>query len=895
MRRVFFLVLLLAAAHALAAAPSEVPTGKLPTEVVPEHYRLAFTIDPRQPHFQGNGEIRVQTKKATDRIWLHAQGLDLRSTRATDTKGKVLPVRAISHEKEGLLELRFESRIPAQTITLGFSWEAPFNQQLEGLYKVSLGEDAYAVTQMEPISARHAFPSFDEPRFKTPYDLSLTVPVADVALANTRAVKETRSDDGKWKTVHFATTLPLPTYLIAMAVGPWEVVDAPAIPANSVRSKPLPLRGIAPRGGGKKLAWALETAPEQVRFFEEYTQQPYPFDKLDLLGAPDFSAGAMENAGLIIYRDAYLLTDADSPSDRFRGVYNINAHEIAHQWYGDLVTVPWWDDIWLNEAYATWAQAKVSLALKPEYHTDLSALEGRARAMNTDSLLSTRKVRQPILGHGDIQTAFDGITYQKGAAVLAMFERWVGEERFRQGMRDYLAKRAFGSGSSDDLIATLSAASGQGEVFAKAMRSFLDQPGVPLVSSKLSCSKGIATLDLSQQRYLPFGVMTRDSAIWDAPVCVRFGHGADSSSQCFLLDKREAKFEVEGSCPDWYMPNADARGYYRFEMDKADLAKLGSVISRLPPVEQMIYADALSAAFRRGTLPPGNVLEAMPVLARSEMPQVATALLNDFEWIREHIADTQVRKPLDEWAARMFMPRMEKLGWRRQKGESESATNMRSRLAELLASTMRYAPARAPLNEQGRAALGLNGEKGVDLSRADPDLLELALKVAVQDGGEEGYTAALKAFEAERDTAKRYALLGALGSTLDARLAAQARDYGLSKAVQIGEMRYLYWAQMDEPENRAASWDWLTSNYESYRQRLSPFAQAGLPKSFSAGACSIADADRISAFMTPRIDKLIGGERGLAQTLESIRQCAALRDHIDRSAFAEWAAARGSK
>jgi alanyl aminopeptidase len=779
-------------------------------------------------------------------------------------------------------------------ITLRFNWDAEFNKQLEGLYKVKVGEDAYAVTQMEPVSARHAFPGFDEPRFKTPYDISLTVPVEDVALANTRVVKETPSKDGKWKTLQFATTLPLPTYLIAMAVGPWEVVEAPAIPPNAVRSTPLPLRGIAPRGGGKKLAWALQTAPEQVRFFEEYTQQAYPFDKLDLLGAPDFSAGAMENAGLIIYRDAYLLADADSPADKFRGVYNINAHEIAHQWYGDLVTVPWWDDIWLNEAYATWAQAKASLAMKPEYHTDLSALEGRVWAMKSDSLLSTRKVRQPINGEGDIQTAFDGITYQKGAAVLAMFERWVGEERFRAGMRDYLAKRKFGSGSSDDLIATLSAASGKGEHFAKAMRSFLDQPGVPLVQTTLSCRSGKARLDLHQQRYLPYGVMAGESSTWDVPVCVRFGRGKTMDSQCFLLDKAEASFDVEGSCPDWYLPNADARGYYRFEMDKPDLARLAAAVSSLAPVEQMTYADALSSAFHRGTLPPGTLLEAVPLLAGSELPQVATALLGDLEWIRENLTDAGVRGQLDAWIAQIYMPRLEQLGWRRQKGEAESVTNLRTRLAELLAMTMRWAPARAPLATQGRQALGLGKEKGVDLSRADPDLLDLALKIAVQEGGETAYAAALTAFEAERDTARRYALLGALGSTRDTVLAARARDYGLGKAVQIGEMRYLYSSQMDEPENRQASWNWLTRNFDAYRQRLSPFAQSGLPKSFSTGACSNEDAERVSAFIAPRVDSLIGGDRGLAQTLESIRQCAALRKHIDHSAFAEWVAARGS-
>ena len=330
---------------------------------------------------------------------------------------------------------------------------------------------------MEPISARYAFPGFDEPRFKTPFDITLTVPMDEVAVANTRQVDEKKSADGKWKTLTFATTKPLPTYLVAFAVGPWDVVDAPPIPPNSVRKNPVPLRGIAPRGKGEKLAWVLGETPAVIKFYEDYTAQPYPFDKLDLLGAPDFSAGAMENAGLIVYRDALLLLDEHSPAERYRSVFNVNAHEIAHQWYGDLVTVPWWDDIWLNEAYATWAQRKATVALKPEYFGDLESLECRLGAMKSDSLLTARKVRQPINGHGDIETAFDNITYQKGASVLAMFETWVGEETFRRGMRDYLANHRFGSGNADDLIASLGKASGKREVFASSDEQFSRSAG----------------------------------------------------------------------------------------------------------------------------------------------------------------------------------------------------------------------------------------------------------------------------------------------------------------------------------------------------------------------------------------------------------------------------------
>jgi len=885
---------LLSAGPALAAEAA-VPTGKLPGDAVPLGYALHVTADPREDRFRGEVRIRVRLDKATDHVWLHAQKIDIERLRATDAKGRPLDAKAITHDDSGVLEVRFAHRVPAQPIELDFDYAAPFNRELQGFYKVKVGDDAYAVTQMEPVSARYAFPGFDEPRFKVPFDITLTVPMQDVAVANTRQTGETKSADGQWKTLTFATTKPLPTYLVAFAVGPWDVVDAKPIPANAVRKAPLPLRGIGPRGSKDKLAWALETAAAIVPFFEAYTAQPYPFDKLDLLGAPDFSAGAMENAGLIVYRDAYLLTDAHSAAEHYRGVFNINAHEIAHQWYGDLVTVPWWNDIWLNEAYATWAQAKAAVALHPEYQADLGALEGGLRAMAGDSLISTRKIRQPIESRGDIETAFDGITYQKGAAVLAMFERWIGEEKFRDGMRTYLARHAFGSGSSDDLIATLAERSGKGEAFAKAMRSFLDQPGVPLVRARLDCKDGKAALDLAQTRYLPYGVLAKDAQQWSAPVCVRFGRNGKEASQCFLLDKLEQRFSVDGACPDWFMPNADARGYYRFELEADDFARLGKASAQLSPPEQVVYADALVSAFNRGALAPVALLEAMPALAKSEVPQVATALFGRYEWLREYVVGDASRAALDAWAAALYAPRMRILGWKRKDGERGTATALRSRLADFLALTLRDRDARAALGAQGRAALGLDGSGKADLSKADPDLLVDALKVAVQDGGASAFDAAQKAFEASHDTTQRYALIGALGATRDPALAARVRDYGLTPSVQIGEMSRLYDAQMSEPENRAATWRWMTQHFDAFRARLSPFAQSKMPASFADGRCSDADADALSAFFAPRIRDLIGGQRGLSQTLERVRQCGALRGHVDAKALDEWAAVHAGK
>ena len=886
--RAVLLACVTAAMPALATAVDEIPAGKLPADAIPQHYALRFTVDPRTDRFSGETDIRVKLTRPADHVFLHAEHLDIGKASVSAANGASEDAKTIAHADVGVLEVRFAHQLPAGTIDLAFQYTAPFNAQLEGLYKVKVGEDAYAITQMEPVSARFAFPGFDEPRFKVPFDITLTVPVDQVAVANTLQKSETKSADGKWKMLTFATTKPLPTYLVAFAVGPWDVVDAPPVPANGVRRNPLPLRGLAPRGQGKRLAWVLGETPAVIKFYEDYTAQPYPFDKLDLLGAPDFSAGAMENAGLIVYRDALLLLDEHSPADRYRAVFNVNAHEIAHQWYGDLVTVPWWDDIWLNEAYATWAQRMATIALKPDYFGDLEALEARLATMKNDSLLTARKVRQPINGRGDIETAFDGITYQKGASVLAMFETWVGTDTFRKGMREYLASHKFGSGNSDDLIVSLTKASGKGEVFAKSMKSFLDQPGIPLVHSEVACNDGHASLTLRQSRYLPFGVLGEGEPRWGAPVCTRFGHGKESDTECFLLDRPRQTFDVEGGCPDWYLPNAQARGYYRFDMAGADLARLGDAVTQLQAPEQVVYADALSSAFHRGDLGPAAILDAMPALAASDVPQVATALFSPFEWIREELTDDRTRPVLDAYASSLYAPRLDKLGYRRRDGDATTTIALRARLAEFLALTVRDTHVRAELAGQGNAALGLDGGGKPDLSRADPDLLRTALKIAVQNGGAKAFDAAQQAFLVNRDTAQRYALLAALGATRDPALAERARNYGLDPVVQVGELYNIYGAQMDEPENRAAMWQWVQAHYAAYRARMPAFRQGYMPKEFADGRCSTQEADELSAFFAPRIKELIGGDRGLGQTLESIRQCASLRGHVGDRALAGW-------
>src|SRR5699024_8586133 len=253
----------------------------------------------------------------------------------------------------GVVRVEFARTLQPQELKLAFKFKAPFNKRLQGLYKVVDGGQPYVMTQMEPISARFAFPSFDEPGFKTPYDISLTIPEADKGFANTALVKKVDNGDG-WKTLTFATTKPLPTYLVAFAAGPWSVNVGPEIGADKYRDDPVKLRGIAAKGKARYMDWILGQTPAIIEFMEDYYAFGYPFGKLDLVAAPDFSAGAMENPGFVTFRDYLLQLQPDSAQRYVRGAFNVTAHELAHMWTADIVTTDWWNALWLNESIATW-------------------------------------------------------------------------------------------------------------------------------------------------------------------------------------------------------------------------------------------------------------------------------------------------------------------------------------------------------------------------------------------------------------------------------------------------------------------------------------------------------------------------------------------------------------
>ncbi|MBS0382447.1 MAG: M1 family metallopeptidase [Proteobacteria bacterium] len=857
-----------------AATP---PLTRLPDWAVPESYDLALKSDPSQPGYSGTVTIAVDLKRASNHLWLHGKDLKVASVTVTDARGRTHAGKYVeAAPRAGVARVDFGSTLRPQQLKLKFEFSAPYNQTLQGYYKVVFAGNAYAMTQFEPISARFAFPCFDEPGFKVPMTLSLTVPDADKAVANTGDVKTVAAGMG-WKTVAFAPTRPLPTYLYAWAVGPWDIVDGPTIPPNPWRAEPVPVRGIATKGNGDKMQRALAMVPAIIEHEEAYFGFGYPFGKLDLAALPDFSAGAMENPGLVTFRDWLLLLEKGSAPNAVRSTFNVEAHELAHQWTGDTVTTRWWNDIWLNEAFATWMQQKIEGEIHPDWHAHLARIEGGQGAMRSDSLVSARMIRQPITGNGDIQTAFDGITYQKGAAVIGMFENFVGPKVFQQGMQAYIKAHAFGNADADDLVDAIAKAAGKGEAFKQAFKSFLDQNGVPLVATRLDCgAKGGAVLELAQSRYLPLGSTGKPDQLWGVPVCVRFPNGV----QCQMLDDKTGTMKIAGGqCPAWYMPNADGNGYYRFEMAKADRVALSKVIAQRDDGEQLVYADAIGAAFQRGALDAGEVLEAMRELAPSKVRQVALAPLGTVEWIYDHEAHTDAQKAAIRGAVtKAYLPRLEALGYQRRAGESADDVLMRSSLASTLGLEFKLPTVRAALLKQGDAALKIGKDGLPNLLAANPDLLRIALAVAVEQNGKPAVDELIAAIPKTTDPVRRNAMLDALGHAQGAE-ADVVRNFALTPQVKVGEMGMLLMGQRDTVAERDDLWNWFTANFNRIVARTGVFSGGYLPRLAAGGGCSDAEAQRVEAYFKPRLADVPGLPRGLAQTHESIMLCSALKAH----------------
>jgi alanyl aminopeptidase len=848
------------------AVPEPLPTGKLPRDVRPLGYNLELEVVPSKERFSGRARIEVELAGPSTRIWLHAKDLHVREARA-EQAGTVVPAVFRQFNSEGLAQLSFARPLAGGRAVLQLEYDAAFDRQLAGLYAVKTEGRDYAFSQFEPVSARQAFPCFDEPAFKTPFDIALTIPAEETAISNAPELSSEPAGKGE-KRVRFATTKPLPTYLVAFIVGPLDVVQAAPIASSELRAQPLPLRGVATAGQGARLRYALDHAAPLLLELERYFGIAYPYPKLDLIAVPDFSAGAMENAGAITFRESILMMDpVATPESQRRRYASITAHEMAHHWTGDLVTMPWWDDTWLNEAFATFMATHTLSAVHPEYHADVDAQSSVAGAMDGDSRASARKIRQPIESTHDIVNAFDGITYDKGAGVISMIERFLGPEIFRRGIQSYLREHAHGTANAADLLTALGRESGKD--VAGPMGSFLDQVGVPLVQAEVVCAaETSAELRLRQSRYLPAGSQAQRDQRWQIPVCARYEVRGQPHESCAVLSGPEGAMPLEGGCPDWLMPNAGGAGYYRWSLDAKQLAKLRMVgFAKLSVREKLSVADSLRAGFDSGALPAESVFSLLPALAADPDRSVASAPIGLLRYARQYLLEPSERPALDRFARALYEPRLRQLGWQERTSDDGDRKLLRAEIIWFLADSLRDPAARAKLAKLGPRYLG----KGA--GKAAPDLARSALIAAVQDGDHALFDTVFARFQQTTDPAERDRLLGALCSVTDAR-SSKVLALSLDPVLHVNEVTAPIRIQLGDERTREAAWAFLEQHIDELVARLSKRNAGWLP-GLAWPFCSAAMAERVQAFFAPRIEQLTGGPRTLAAAVEGLRLCGA--------------------
>ena len=861
--------LLFATLGACATLPPPTPAsavdrgpGRLPGWARPLSYQVHLKVDPRQTHFKGESALKIQVEVPTDTLAFHSISATALSVEVEGPAGtipaEITPdEEAIAAGDPGRHLIRLGRTATPGPYTLRFHWEAPFDEHLSGLYRAESEGRWYAYTQFEAADARRAFPSLDEPAYKVPFQLSLTVPAGFVAITNTPEAGRAEVEGGV--RVDFAQTQPLPTYLIALAVGEFDVIAGPA--------HRTPLRGLTAKGKGALMSQSLELHKAMLDIQEAYFGIPYPYEKIDAVAVLEFAAGAMENVGLITYREELSLIDPQtSPSQQIQRVASVTAHELAHQWFGNLVTLDWWTDIWLNEAFATWMANRSMQTWRPEWSPDLASVSNRGWAFQTDSLPGARAVRQEVKSIADAEAAFDAITYTKGAAVLHMIERWLGEETFRAGIQSYLRDNAHGSATIDDLLAHLSKAAKQD--VAAVLRPFVDQPGIPRVDAQLACdAEGASTLTFTRGRYGPLGLeMPPAKTPWKVPLCylTASSEGAPTRS-CMLLEDDTATVALD-HCPAWVHPNAGEDGYYRWTVSGDTLPKIAAELR--DPRARAGLLDQAWAMVEAGALSPSAYLGTVSAFAATADDRELGLALQGVGRLGKAWPTLSRSPAMATWLRATFEARAKALGWEAAEGESVHTGRLRSSLLANLGTVAKADWVVSGATERAKAWLA-------DPSAVPPELASTVVTISAYNGKIDSATL-FAALDGAKAPGRRVALLRGLGS-----LPAGAEiEAALKKVVSGGLRKQDTWSilgpALGRPETQDQAFDFIAANYDGLIDRLPAFfsgASAHLPRQIG-NFCTPEGRDKAAAFFAAKA--IPDSEKATEMGLDNANRCIAL-------------------
>jgi aminopeptidase N len=859
--KITWTVLLLLLGSAIAGAQ------RLPQNAVPSHYDLQFTPNMNSATFSGDETIQLRLLQASDTITLNSAEIVFDET-TVSAGGTTQTATVTTDPEDEMAALKVPQAIPAGPATVRIKFRGILNDKLRGFYLSQADGRKYAVTQFEATDARRAFPSFDEPAYKATFSITLIAPKGDMAISNEKVISDTPGPGPDRHTVKFATTAKLPTYLVALLVGNFDCTSGGA--------DGIPMRVcVTPENKGMT-AFALTALEHIVPYYDRYYGIKYPFGKLDLIGIPDFAAGAMENAGAITFRETALLVDPKHASENQRkNVAGTIAHEVAHQWFGDLVTMKWWNDIWLNEGFATFMALKPVDAWQPQWHEMMDAPGEKNWAEGADSMPSSHSIRAKEANTPrEIATLFDGISYGKGASVLHMVESYLGEASFRKGIQDYLHAHEYGNATSEDLWNALGKASGK--PVPQIMSTFVLQPGVPLLGVSTACHAGTTRVSVTQQRYFQNAaeLAKGSSELWNIPLCYRAP--GQKEQACHLVTKQQESFTVPG-CGAWFNADAGGMGYYIVSYGGDDFSKLVAAVGDLTPAERMNFNSDTWRLVDAGRQPIGDGLKLVEALHNDRGP-VLESVLGRVDAIGDRIVSPSDRGRYQQWVRATFRPVLSDIGWTPKPGESDDVRSARPRVIF----TLGYTGGDPQVVEKAQQ---LAQSYLKDPSAVSPDLAGTVLDIAAAHGDAPLYDAYLKAMREAASPALRYAFFNAIPYFTSPALVERTMGLAMSPEVRTQDMGRLIFGIFDQPAAQRPAWTYLTSHYGEYSRRLPGGLSEEETAMFVTSFCDAGLRDDVQSFLSAKLEG--HPQRPLREALDRINNCISARE-MQAPRLADW-------
>jgi puromycin-sensitive aminopeptidase len=788
---------------------------RLAKGVRPARYALKIDVDLDEWRFSGHESIEIHLAEPVEAITLHAIELEISSARLLLPDGTAIAAAPSFNAEAETVRLRFPREIPAGRATLEISFRGEIAARLRGFYRSQRNGDRYAATQFEAADARRAFPCFDEPEFKARFALTLTVPESLAAISNGTIESERSLRNGR-KEVRFKETPPISSYLVAYTVGPYE-------PTSVAHTKTgVPVRVCLPKGMAEKGLYARDAHVRSLDYLEQYTAIPYPYEKVDAIGVPDFEAGAMENPGAITYRLTAIAADPETSSiHALKGIFYTAAHELTHMWWGDLVTMAWWDDLWLNESFATFIGYKTVADLVPEWEIWRDFVSTLTRPFNLDALVSTHPISFEVRNAKQATERFDAITYWKGAGVVRMIEGFLGAEQFRTGVRAYLDRYRERNATADDFWRELSAASGQD--VAKIAHAWIRQPGHPLVGISSAETADGLTLKLTQKRFYadPTAAREANSERWPVPLVIKCGTDGGVHSKRILFDDAEADVSLPGA--RWFYPNADGSGFYRFALDESAIARLVPVIrSLLSPQERLDLIGNQWALLKAGQ---GKLWQFFTLLNgfRGENDRaVLSAITERLYWLGTHVVTESSESVFARFVESFYAPHLQRMGWDPKPSESSED---RQRRATVISALGELARSENVVTTAGERLEGYLAER----TSLDPNLASTVVHIVARSGDSALYDRYLERKRiSASDPEEEQRFLMALTSFENPSLVERTLSLSLTDEVRAQDRAHFLARALGSRAARADAWRFVKSRWNDLVPMMDPMLQQNL-------------------------------------------------------------------